>query len=78
MEASFRPTIVRGGKPLKLESPDNVTNANYSPTGSGTWVFETPYGEESAGCRTGTCDLTLARPSQVCAVTRPVTEEVQA
>lgn len=78
MEASFRLTIVRDGKSLKLESPNNVTNANYSPTGTGTWVFETSSGEESVGCRTGTCDLILTCPSQACAVTRPVTGKVQA
>lgn len=41
-EACFRLTVVRDDKSLKLDSPNTVTNANYSPTGAGIWVFETP------------------------------------
>lgn len=42
MGASFKLTVFKEGKSLKLEGPNNVTNANYSPSRAGMWFYETP------------------------------------
>lgn len=55
-----------------------MTNVTDSLTRAEAWVFQTPSGEESAGCVTGTSDPTLTRPSQAGAVTTPVIGGLQA